>query len=66
MVKTISKKPVKKMTKTCVCKSCGFKLSYVRKDVKSHALYSMCEYDGTVYSIKCSKCGASVSVPKPR
>ena len=59
MVKKIGQK---KIGKKVTCEQCGAILEYFPKDVKSQALYSMCEYDCTIYWVDCPECKNKVSV----
>jgi len=52
----------KKIIRKATCKQCGAKLEYYPKEIKSQALYSMGEYDGTHYWIVCPECNKEVTV----
>lgn len=55
----------KKVEKKVTCKNCGSILLYLPKEVKSQAMYSMGEWDGTYYWIDCPECKKQVTVKGP-
>lgn len=48
--------------KECACHHCKSVLSYEPSDVIKQALYSMAEYEKTVYYIECPVCQYQISL----
>jgi len=59
-VKKVGQDKTKKRKATC--KNCGAKLEFYQKDVKTQALYSMCEFDGSYDYVDCPQCKQQVKV----